>query len=126
MPRPFGQLDAVILSSFPDVRESKVSLIIRNADNLVEARDRAAYVLCVSQRFFALAREGENAIRQITLRRKVPMFGVGFPSRLHLRPTLLQFWSSLQLSNYFRKKFNGTLSNPILSVLDTREGRGGS
>src|ERR1700722_14667633 len=83
-PRRPRKRDIIVLCGLLDVRERQCTICIRDVDDLIEPGDSIAHVLRIGQRLLPLLRKGINRVRQVALRRKLPMFLVRFPSRTHL------------------------------------------
>src|SRR5262249_49101554 len=59
----FGHIDAVMLCRLLDIGEREFAIVFRDAGCLIEARYRIPNMARVGQRFFALFRKGEHAVR---------------------------------------------------------------
>src|SRR5262245_10743058 len=65
MPVRLGHVHVVVVGGLLEVRERQLPLVVRHVLDLIEPRDRVAYVVGVGQRLLALVREGVRGIGQL-------------------------------------------------------------
>ena len=82
MPVRFRKVDVVMPRGFFDIRERQSSILVRDAQHLVESRNRVSHVLGIRQRLFSLLRKSENRVRQVAAGCEVAVFLVRLPSWL--------------------------------------------
>ena len=79
VPVGFGEVDVVVLRGLFDVGEGESAIGFGDVEDLIEASDGVADVLCVGQGFFALVGEGEDGVGEIAAGGEVAVFFVGLP-----------------------------------------------
>src|SRR6185437_3735334 len=83
LPVLLGHVHAVMLRRLLDVGEGELAVLVGHPNRLIEAGDRVSDVARVGQRFLALFRKGEHAVRQVAALGETSVLLVGFPGGFH-------------------------------------------
>ena len=83
LPVFFCHVDAVIFGRLLNIGEGELAILVRDADSLIETRNRVPDMARVGQRLFALLRKGKHAVGKIASLSEIPMLLVRFLGCMH-------------------------------------------
>src|SRR5262249_37328496 len=91
LPVFFCHVDAVIFGRLLNIGEGELAILVRDADSLIETRNRVPDMARVGQRLFALLRKGKHAVGKIASLSEIPMLLVRFPGCMHRSVSICPF-----------------------------------